>query len=84
MAMLRINEYTRNLIKKIARGEGRKMNEVVEEAVRMYEKSKFFDDFDAAFVKLKGNPKKWEDYQKDLEAWDATLMDGLEEEAWNE
>lgn len=84
MAMLRISEGARSLIKKIARKEGRKMNEIVNDAIHIYEQNKFFDDFDDAFTKMKANSGELEDYHKDLEGWDSALTDGLEEEAWNE
>jgi len=42
---------------------------------------KFLESVNAAYEKLKQDPKAWEALQKERQEWDATLMDGIPAEA---
>jgi hypothetical protein len=54
------------------------MTVIVDAAVTEYERRKFWEAFHAGYAALRDDPEKWADYQKEIEAWDVTLADGLE------
>lgn len=78
--MVRVEESIRDRIKKIAREEGRKMNEIIAEAIDHYERERFLNSFNKAYSKIRRNPKEWESLQEELKIWDSILNDGLEGE----
>lgn len=76
--MVRVDKDTRERIKKIARLEGRNMNEIIRMAIDKYEQDRVLDEFNEAYARVKNNPDEWADMEKERKVWDNTLMDGLE------
>jgi hypothetical protein len=56
------------------------MTEVLDRAVEAYRRQWFFDTANEAYARLRDDPVAWGEWQSELAAWDATLMDGLEDE----
>jgi hypothetical protein len=54
------------------------MTAILEAAVKEYQRQRFWAEFHAGYAALRADPEKWADYQKEIEAWDVTLADGLE------
>ena len=42
--------------------------------------TRFLDDVNAAFAKLRNDPKAWKEEQAERALWDKTLDDGIETE----
>jgi hypothetical protein len=82
--MVRISERTRETLREMARSQQESMQAVLERAVEEYRRKKFFEDLDAAYAELQKDPETWASYQTELKVWDATLMDGLDnDEDWS-
>jgi hypothetical protein len=60
--------------------EGKPKSKVLEEAVDVYIRSRFFESIDRGYAELKKDKKAWDDELKERELWENTLGDGLEEE----
>lgn len=57
---------------------------MLEKAVEEYRRKRFLEDLDAAYAELQEDPEAWDAYQAELKVWDATLMDGLPDEIWDQ
>ena len=55
------------------------MAAIAEEAARVYEKKKFWENYYAGYKGLRADPVAWAKYQDEIKLWDTTLADGLEE-----
>ncbi|HWY48323.1 MAG TPA: hypothetical protein VNX70_13130 [Bryobacteraceae bacterium] len=56
------------------------MKAVLDEAIEHYQRDKFLDDVNAAFAKVRSDPKAWKEEQAERALWDKALNDGLETE----
>lgn len=84
-AMVRISERSREALRDMAHSEHASIQAVLERAIEEYRRKRFFEDLDAAYVKLQEEPGAWEAYQAELKVWDTTLADGLPEgETWGD
>ena len=54
------------------------MTAILEAAVKDYQRRSTGRSMTLGMLRLKADPEKWADYQKEIEAWDVTLADGLE------
>ena len=79
MVSIRVSEETHQRLRAIARREQRPMSSVADEAVRAYEKELRWEAAESAVARLKDNPAEWQDYQADVDLWDTTSSDGLDE-----
>jgi hypothetical protein len=53
------------------------MAAIAEEAVKEYERKKFWENYYAGYKALKADPIAWEEYQDEIKFWDTTLADGF-------
>lgn len=67
-----------------AAADGRPMGDVLDRLIDQEWRRRFFDEFDAAFARLKADPEAWADWQAELRSMEGTLMDGLEDDPWYE
>lgn len=77
---VRISERTRDIIRQLTARTGESMREVLEKAVENYRRQRFLEEANRAYAALKNNPKAWKEELEERRAWDATLVDGLEDE----
>ena len=77
-AMLRVTAQTRETVRTIAEGKGTTMQQVVEEAVEAYRRQMILDASNAAYARLLQSGEGRE-AAGELQAWDVTLADGLED-----
>jgi predicted transcriptional regulator len=75
---VRISKNTHTTLRRLAEEAGMSMTAILEAAVEEYQKNKYWEEYDAGYAALRADPEKWADYQKEIEAWDVTLGDGLE------
>jgi predicted DNA-binding protein len=76
---VRVPTRTYERLKDLARGEGKPMSVVLDEAVERYEADRFFRDADAAYRRLRADPKAWREVEAERALLDGTLMDGLDD-----
>ena len=43
-------------------------------------RDKFLEEVNESYRRLREDKKAWEDYKREIKEWDATLMNGLEED----
>jgi len=77
---IRVPARTYDRLKVLAHAEGKPMSVVLDEAVERLEADRFFREMDAAYRALRADPTAWQEELAERAVWDATLMDGLEEE----
>jgi len=77
---IRISQRAKAALRTLAKQEGKPMQAVLDSAIEHYQRDKFLDDVNAAFAKLKTDPKAWKEEQAERALWDKTLSDGIENE----
>ena len=78
-ATIRIGRSTHELLRAMAAEADTTMAAIVDEAILEFRRRKFWKDYQASYEALRADPDAWDDHQREVEAWDATLGDGLEE-----
>src|SRR3954449_4295147 len=80
-----ISETSHRLLKELAERTGRSMTEVLDRALELYRRKVFFEQLNAGYAELRADPQAWAEHLAEREAWDATLMDGLDpDERWTD
>jgi hypothetical protein len=73
---LQISEETWVILRELAEGAGKPVEEVLERAIEELANEQY--------AALRADPEAWAEYQKELALWDCTLMDGLDpNEIWH-
>ena len=76
---VRIDSSTHKMLQSLSAQTGRKMQEILGEAVEMYRRKLLLDKANAAFAALKADSEAWKEEQEERAAWDVTLLDGLKD-----
>lgn len=74
---VRISDSTREMLREMARTEGRPMQALLQEAVEALRRKRFLEGVNAAYASLRGDAKAWAAFEKERRTWDGTLLDGL-------
>jgi hypothetical protein len=53
------------------------MQAVLDKAIEHYQRDKFLDEVNAAYARLRSDPKEWKEEQAERALWDRTLGHGL-------
>jgi hypothetical protein len=77
---VRVDARTRELLREWSKEQRKPIGEIIADLVEQRKKERFWREMHEDFARLRANPEAWQDYQDELAAWDATLMDGLEDE----
>ncbi len=77
---IRIDRAAHERLKKIADKEHSSLRSVINELIDRYEQQEFRKAVAESYARLRSDPEAWADYKRELEEWDAVLMDGLEDE----
>src|SRR5207247_2323868 len=59
---------------------GKPMQTILDEAIDQYQRDKFLDEVNAAYARLRADPKAWKEELAERQDWNGTLIDGLEHE----
>ena len=82
---VRISEKSRQTLRELAAKSSESMQTILDRAVEQYRRQQILEEGNAAYARLREDPAAWAEWQKELAAWDATLMDGLDpDEIWTE
>ena len=76
---VRIAESSKSALEEIADKIGATQIEVLAEAIEEYRRKVILDAVNKSFARLRENEKARKEYKEELEDWDGTLADGLEE-----
>lgn len=77
---IRIGRTTHERLKQVAEKEHSSLGGVIDELLDRYEQTEFRNAVAESYARLRSDPDAWADYKRELEEWDAVLMDGLEDE----
>ena len=75
---IRISPKSKAALRELARRAGKPMQTILDEAIDQYSRDKFLDEVNAAYARLRADPKAWKEELAERKEWDGTLMDGLE------
>ena len=84
-ATVRLREPTRAVLRRMADESGEAMSVVLEKAIEAYRRQRFLEQVNAAYAALRADPEAWSIELEERRSWDATLMDGIDDEeddAW--
>jgi predicted DNA-binding protein len=77
-ATVRISLKAQEVVRRLSAQTGRKMQDILDEAVELYRRQLFLEKANAAFAALRMQPGAWSIEEEERAAWDATLSDGLD------
>lgn len=78
--MMRVSENTSNNLNYLTKITGETKQQLIDEAIELLLRKKFFKKAAQADEELAKDPKAWKTYLKEHQEWDSTNLDGLEEE----
>lgn len=77
--MVRINDNIDNQLKSLVKLTKESRQKIMEEAFDAYLRELILKKSNEQYAELKKDKKAWKEYKKEIEEWDATLLDGLQE-----
>jgi hypothetical protein len=79
-ANVRIQPRAYDQLRDLAKQSGATMPQVLAEAIDQLYRKRFLEECNAAYARLKEDPKAWAEELRERKAWEQTLADGLEDE----
>jgi hypothetical protein len=85
MQTVPISEASHKLLKELAEQTGQTTMDVLDKALDAYRRKLFFEQMNAGYAELRADPQAWAEHLAERKLWDATLMDGLDQdEHWTD
>jgi predicted transcriptional regulator len=78
MPQTRISERTHRTLKQLAAGTGRTFEQVIEDALALYEREQLLQGINAGYAALRADAQAWAAEQDERAIWDASIADGLD------
>ncbi len=78
--MVRVDEDLHATLREIAEAEHRPIGQVIADAVRQYQREKFWKGVHEDFARLRSDPVAWQGYQDEVALLEGGSLDGLEHE----
>jgi len=73
---IRVSDITKRRVSAIATATGRRLTDVVDEAVEAFERRVFFDAFNSRFQELRSDEESWREIMEERQEEDGALGDG--------
>ena len=73
---IRVSRSTHGLLRDLSDRTGETMTDIVDRAVREYQRRRFWEDYHAAYAAIQADPPE---LRGEIDLWDLTLADGLED-----
>jgi hypothetical protein len=77
---INIKEATRQIIDQLTKETSQTTEEIIERAVKDYYNKQFWKSANEGWEKLRSDPVAWQEELEERRLWEATLMDGLEDD----
>jgi hypothetical protein len=74
---VRVNGATHDRLVELAREQNLSIARVLARSVDTYDRMSMAQESDAAYARLRQDPAAWDEWQAELQLWDATLLDGV-------
>lgn len=78
MPQTRISERTHRTLKQLAVESGRTFEQVIDDAVAVYERERLLTAINNGYAALRSDPEAWAAEQRERALWDGTLTDGTD------
>lgn len=75
---IRVSRRTRDTLRELSHTSGYSLQQVLEEALGLYQRQQLLEAANAAYAALREDVDAWHELESERAAWDATLTDGLE------
>jgi hypothetical protein len=82
--MVRISEKGNAILRRIAEEDNKTLQAVLDDALQVYEKQRFFKDLNTAYQALRADPDAWREELQERALWETSLADGLDDEEFGE
>ena len=76
---VRVSLKAKSALQQLSSQTGKKMQEILDEAVELYRRQLFLERANAAFATLRANPEAWAVEEEERAAWDTTLSDAMKD-----
>ncbi len=80
MSQVRVSENTHQLLRSLSTQEGRPMQDIIDRAIENYRRRAFLEGLSSDFRLLRSDAEAWKEHEEETALWDATLLDGLDNE----
>jgi predicted transcriptional regulator len=78
--MIRMDEQAYAKLSELAKKMKMTKQKLLANAIEKLAREKFMEEVNKSYRKMRSNKKAWAEELKERALWDATLMDGLEDE----
>lgn len=75
---IRVSVQTRDALHQLAEASGTSMQKVLDHALEVYRRQQLLEQANAAYGAVREDDEAWAEVERERQAWDATLNDGLE------
>jgi len=81
---MRVSEETHTTLKSMAKDQGIPMTELLDELVRKARNAEIIRQINEGYARLREDPQAWAEELEERRLWECTLLDGLEDDPWEE
>lgn len=81
---VRIDERTRDVVRELAAETHQSMQALLAAAVEAYRRRLILEQHNAAYAALRADPVAWHEELGERALWEGTLMDDLEDDAYED
>jgi hypothetical protein len=78
--MVRVDDKLHATLREISEAERRPIGQIIEEAVKRYQREKFWHGVRQDFARLRSDSGAWQEYQAEIALLQGGSLDGLERE----
>jgi hypothetical protein len=79
MTTIKVSAETRDRLKRLADAEQSTMEAALAKVLDQAEEARFWQGVKDDYARLQDDPEQWSDYVAELEEWDQTVSDGLDD-----
>jgi hypothetical protein len=76
---VRINKETKDILEQLSQKTGSSMTAVLHDAVKEFQKKKFWEDVNRAYNTMRKDPEASSSYDEESKLLEGTIADGLED-----
>ena len=77
---IRVPTETYTQLQHLAEAGHESIGSIVQRAVEQYEEKLFWQEYHRQAAEIRADPIAWAEWQAELALWDATLLDGLDDD----
>ena len=81
-SLVRISNKSKRTLEELAKQSGRPMLSIMDSAIEVYRRRDVLEETNRAYERLRADEKASREFDLEIQAWDATLADGLPREDW--